>query len=222
MSSYVPNVAYSLGCKVSGEVLPDFDEAIEVVKKADRVVVFMGLDQSQEREEIDRYHLKLPGFQIALLNRILAAASHPIVLVLISGGSVDLSLYKNHPKVGAIVFGGYLGQAGGQALADMLFGKYSPAGRLTQTFYDSDYVNTMPIYDMHMRPTFVTGNPGRTYRFFSGAPVYEFGFGLSYTTFHKAWSIEPPNVLDAALLTEQLQGVHVAEVVLAWHRLRSQ
>ncbi|KAE8875865.1 Beta-xylosidase/alpha-L-arabinofuranosidase 2 [Phytophthora fragariae] len=206
VSSYVPNVAYSLGCKVSGEVLPDFDEAIEVTKKAERVVVFMGLDQSQEREEIDRYTIKLPGFQIALLNRLLTVALHPIVLVIISGGSLDLSVYKDHPKVGAIVFGGYLGQAGGQGLADVLFGKYNPAGRLPQTFYDSDYVNTVSIYDMHMRPTLVTGNPGRTYRFFGGAPVFEFGFGLSYTTYHKAWSLEPPNVLDAAILTQQLQG----------------
>ncbi|GMF23761.1 unnamed protein product [Phytophthora lilii] len=215
VSQYVPNAAHSMGCKVSGEVLPDFDEALNVAKKAERVVVFMGLDQSQEREEIDRYHLNLPGFQIALLKRVLEVASQPIVLVIIAGGSIDLSLYKNHPKVGAIIFGGYLGQAGGQALADVLFGKYNPAGRLPQTFYDSDYVNTISIYDMHMRPTLVTGNPGRTYRFFTGTPVYEFGFGLSYTTFHKAWSIEPPRTLNAAILAQQLTesktGACVAE-----------
>ncbi|KAG3018249.1 Beta-xylosidase/alpha-L-arabinofuranosidase 2 [Phytophthora cactorum] len=204
ISQYVPNVAHSLGCKVSGEVLPDFDDAIAVAKKADRLVVFVGLDQSQEREEIDRYHISLPGYQTALLKRVLEVASHPIVLVVISGGCVDLSAYKNHPKVGAIVFGGYLGEAGGQALADVLFGKYNPAGRLPQTFYDSGYVNTMSIYDMHMRPTFVTGNPGRTYRFFTGVPVYEFGFGLSYTTFQKNWSDEPPCELDTTIIAQQL------------------
>ncbi|OWZ19595.1 Xylosidase [Phytophthora megakarya] len=177
---------------------------VAVAKKADRLIVFVGLDQSQEREEIDRYHLQLPGFQIALLKRILDVVSKPIVLVIISGGSVDLSVYKNHPKIGAIVFGGYLGQAGGQALADVLFGKYHPAGRLSQTFYDSDYVNVMSIYDMHMRPTFSTGNPGRSYRFFTGTPVYEFGFGLSYTTFHKTWSVEPPSELDVQSLTQRL------------------
>ncbi|KAG7386520.1 hypothetical protein PHYPSEUDO_015530 [Phytophthora pseudosyringae] len=211
ISQFVPNVGHSLGCKVSGEALPDFDDAIAVAKKADRLVVFMGLDQSQEREEIDRYHLKLPGFQIALLKRVIEVASRPIVLVIISGGSVDLSAYKNHPKIGAIVFGGYLGQTGGQALADVLFGKYNPAGRLPQTFYDSDYVNAMSIYDMHMRPTLVTGNPGRTYRFFTGVPVYEFGFGLSYTTFHKTWSVEPPTELDAAFLAQQLSEASETE-----------
>ncbi|KAL3669344.1 hypothetical protein V7S43_005721 [Phytophthora oleae] len=209
VSKHVPNVAYSLGCHVSGEVLPDFDDAIAVSKTADRLVVFVGLDQSQEREEIDRYHLKLPGFQIALLKRVLDVASHPIVLVIISGGSVDLLTYKNHPKVGAIVFGGYLGETGGQALTDVLFGEYNPAGRIAQTFYDSDYVSTMSIYDMHMRPTFVTGNPGRTYRFFTGAPVYEFGFGLSYTTFRKTWSNEPPRNLDAGVLSQQLLGQEI-------------
>ncbi|KAF4043595.1 Fibronectin type III-like domain [Phytophthora infestans] len=204
ISQFVPNVAHSLGCKVSGEVLPDFDDAIAVAKKADRLIVFVGLDQSQEREEIDRYHIGLPAFQSTLLKRVLEVASHPIVFVVISGGCVDLSAYKNHPKVGAIVFGGYLGQAGGQALADVLFGKYNPSGKLPQTFYDSEYVNAMSIYDMHMRPTPVTGNSGRTYRFFTGVPVYEFGFGLSYTTFHKNWSDEPPRELDAAIIAQQL------------------
>ncbi|KAF1794772.1 Glycoside hydrolase family 3 [Phytophthora cactorum] len=57
---------------------------------------------------------------------------------------------------------------------------------------------------MHMRPTFVTGNPGRTYRFFTGVPVYEFGFGLSYTTFQKNWSDEPPCELDTTIIAQQL------------------
>ncbi|KAG7394684.1 hypothetical protein PHYBOEH_004840 [Phytophthora boehmeriae] len=204
IKQYVPNIGYALGCKVAGEVLPDFDEAIAVVKKAESVIAFVGLDQSQEREEIDRYHLKLPGFQIAFLNRVLEVASQPIVLVIISGGSIDLSLYKNHPKVGAIVFGGYLGQAGGQALADVLFGKYNPSGKLPQTFYDADYVNAISIYDMHMRPTLETGNLGRSYRFFTGAPVYEFGYGLSYTKFHENWGIEPPLTLDATMIAQQI------------------
>ncbi|KAF4320145.1 hypothetical protein BBO99_00005254 [Phytophthora kernoviae] len=204
IKKYVPNVGYALGCKVAGEVLPDFDEAIAVAKKAERVIAFVGLDQSQEREEVDRYHLKLPGFQIAFLNRVLEVVSQPIVLVIISGGSVDLSLYKNHPKVGAIVFGGYLGQAGGQALADVLFGKYNPSGKLPQTFYDAGYVDSISIYDMHMRPTLETGNLGRSYRFFTGAPVYEFGYGLSYTKFHENWSIEPPQLLDTAVITQHL------------------
>lgn len=204
ISSYVPNVAHALGCKVSGEVLPDFDDAIAVAKKADRLIIFVGLDQSQEREEVDRYHLNLPGFQTALLKHLIEAASHSVVLVVFSGGCVDLAAYKNHPKVGAIVYGGYLGQAGGQALADVLFGKYNPTGKLPQTFYSSEIVNTMSIYDMHMRPTLVTGNPGRTYRFFSGAPVYEFGYGLSYTTFHKTWSVDSPCEVDAAFIDQQL------------------
>ncbi|RLN73890.1 hypothetical protein BBJ28_00006355 [Nothophytophthora sp. Chile5] len=211
VSKYVPNVAYALGCKISGEPLPDFDEAVALAKKADRLVVFVGLDQSQEKEEIDRYHLMLPGFQIALLKRVLAAAKQPIVLVVISGGSVDLSLFKNHPKVGAIIFGGYLGQAGGQALADVLFGQYNPSGRLTQTFYDAEYANAVSIYDMHMRPTFGTGNPGRTYRFFTGAPVYEFGAGLSYSNFNVAWSAEPPLELDTALLAQRLLEEQAAD-----------
>lgn len=205
ISSYTSKVAHGLGCRVAGEFVPDFDEAIKVAKAADRVVAFVGLDQTQEKEEIDRYHLKLPGFQKALLDRILAVATRPIVIVVISGGAVDLSPYKYHPKVGAIVFGGYLGQAGGQAIADVLFGKYNPSGRLTQTFYSAEYTQVMSIYDMHMRPTEETGNPGRTYRFYTGVPVYEFGHGLSYSDFGVAWKDQAPlSELDGVALSRSV------------------
>jgi beta-D-xylosidase 4 len=206
VSKYAGNVKFSLGCRVAGDVIPDFDEAIKVAAAADRVVAFVGLDQTQEREEVDRYHLKLPGFQKALLDRILSAAKKPIVIVVISGGSVDLSLYKDHPKVGAIVFAGYLGQAGGQAIADVLFGEYNPSGRLTQTFYTAEYTQVMSMYDMNMRPTLATGNPGRTYRFYTGPPVYTFGYGLSYSDFSLAWQAQaPPSVADTFTLSRNLQ-----------------
>lgn len=197
---YVDNVTYARGCSIAGNTTPDFDEAIKVAAVAEQVVAFVGLDQSQEREDIDRHHLVLPRFQATLIDRLMSAAKRPIVVVVISGGGLDLSAYKMHSKVGAMIFAGYLGQAGGQAIADVLFGTYNPSGRLTQTFYAADFVDTVSIYDMNMRPTLATGNPGRTYRFFTGDPVYMFGHGLSYTEFALAWQFPMPpeemNLLD--------------------------
>ncbi|DBA00626.1 TPA: hypothetical protein N0F65_007755 [Lagenidium giganteum] len=184
---YVDHVEVEVGCNVSDIQPPDLSPAEALARRADQLVVFVGLDQTQEREEIDRDHLELPGYQPELLERVLTAARRPIVLVVITGGAVNLALYKTHRKVGAIVLGGYLGQSGGLALAHVLFGSYNPSGRLTQTFYDGSLVEACSIYDMHMRPYPPTGNPGRTYRFYTGQPVFPFGHGLSFTTFQVVW-----------------------------------
>ncbi|TYZ54160.1 hypothetical protein PybrP1_012477, partial [[Pythium] brassicae (nom. inval.)] len=189
VAAYAKRVAFVRGCKVAGETVADFDEAERVAAQAAQVVLFVGLDQSQEREELDRAHLKLPGFQRELIAAVLASATAPVVLVVISGGSVDLAAYRDHPKVGAILFAGYLGQAGGRAIADVLFGAFNPVGKLTQTFYSSAFAEQVSLYDMNMRPTPATGNPGRTYRFLSRFElvVYGFGRGLSYTEFKVEW-----------------------------------
>ena len=70
---------------------------------------------------------------------------------------------------------------GGNAIASVVFGQYNPGGRLPITFYPASYVNEVSMFDMSMRPS--STNPGRTYKFYTGKPVFEFGFGLSYTTF---------------------------------------
>jgi len=134
-----------------------------------------------ELEEVDRVNLTLPGLQNELIRAVLDASTEPVILFVVSGGALDLSEWKNHDKVGAIIWAGYLGQSGGEAIADVLFGYYNPSGRLAQTFYANEYVNQVDKGDMNMRP--VNGSPGRTYRFFTGTPVYPFGYGLSYTTF---------------------------------------
>jgi beta-glucosidase len=100
------------------------------------------------------------------------AAGKPVVLVLLNGSAVAVNWARDH--VPAIVEAWYPGQAGGDALADVLFGDYNPAGRLPVTFYKSaDQLPPFTDYAM----------TGRTYRFFTGEPLYPFGYGLSYTTF---------------------------------------
>jgi beta-D-xylosidase 4 len=87
------------------------------------------------------------------------------------------------------VWGGYPGQSGGDAIADILIGKSAPAGRLPITQYPAAYTSQIPMTDMNLRPS--ASSPGRTYSWFQGQPVYPFGFGLHYTTFSLSWARAP-------------------------------
>jgi beta-glucosidase len=156
-------------------------EAIETAKKADAVVMFMGLTARLEGEEMDvavegfrggdRTSLDLPKAQEDLIKEI-HALGKPVVLVLLNGSALSVNwASKNIP---AIVEAWYPGQAAGTAIADVLFGDYNPGGKLPVTFYQS--ANDLPPFDdYHMK--------GHTYRYFNGTPLYPFGYGLSYTTF---------------------------------------
>jgi beta-glucosidase len=156
-------------------------DAARAAEQADVVVLCLGLTAQLEGEEMpvevagfrggDRTSLDLPAAQERLLERVVAVGK-PTVLVLMSGSAVAINWAQEH--VPAIVEAWYGGQAAGGALADVLFGEYSPAGRLPVTFYKS--VDDLPRFDDYRMA-------GRTYRFFKGTPLYPFGFGLSYTTF---------------------------------------
>jgi glycosyl hydrolase family 3 len=103
-----------------------FEPAISAATQADATVLIMGLDQSIEAEFRDRAGLLLPGRQQELVSKVAKASKGPIVLVLMSGGPVDVSFAKNDPRISAIIWAGYPGQAGGQAIADVLFGTTNP------------------------------------------------------------------------------------------------
>jgi beta-glucosidase len=142
--------------------------------------MFLGLTARLEGEEMsvtldgfrggDRTSIELPGAQQRLLERIVAVGK-PTVLVLLNGSALAVNWAQ--ANVPAIVEAWYPGQAG-NAIADVLFGDYNPAGRLPVTFYGS--VSDLPAFDDYRMA-------GRTYRFFKGQPIYPFGHGLSYTTF---------------------------------------
>ena len=156
-------------------------QAVAAAKKADVVVAFMGLSPRLEGEEMpvkldgfsggDRTKIDLPQEQQDLIKSV-AATGKPLVLVLLNGSALAMPWAKQHAA--AILEAWYPGEAGGTAIAETLSGANNPGGRLPITFYASlDQLPPFADYSM----------AGRTYRYFSGQPLYGFGYGLSYTSF---------------------------------------
>ena len=162
-------------------------EAIIAAKMADVVVLCMGLNPSMEGEEGDSYNgdvagdkkdLSLTEPQIKLYNEIIALGK-PTVFVNISGSAI--ALCDQDERCDAVIQLFYGGAQAGNALADVLFGKYSPSGRLPVTFYRS--VDDLPPFrDYSME--------NRTYKFFKGNPLYAFGHGLTYADISESWISE--------------------------------
>jgi beta-glucosidase len=179
-------VWYAEGCKLTGMTTDglgragNLSEAVSVAERADAVVLCLGLSAEIEGEQGDasnsdaagdKLDLHLPGLQQRLLEMI-TALGKPTVLVVLAGSALDLSWAHDH--VAAIIQAWYPGEEGGAALADLLFGDVSPAGRLPVTFPRS--LSHLPPFDSYALQ-------GRTYRYLEHAPLYPFGYGLSYTRF---------------------------------------
>ncbi|XP_010428909.1 PREDICTED: probable beta-D-xylosidase 7 isoform X3 [Camelina sativa] len=180
LRGYVKNAVYHQGCDSVACSNAAINQAVAVARNADHVVMIMGLDLTQEKEDLDRVSLSLPGKQQELITSVANAAKKPVVLVLICGGPVDVSFATNNNKIGSIIWAGYPGEAGGTALAEIIFGDHNPGGRLPVTWYPQSFVN-VKMTDMRMRSA--TGYPGRTYKFYKGPKVFEFGHGLSYSKY---------------------------------------
>jgi beta-D-xylosidase 4 len=103
-----------------------------------------------------------PGVQQALIQQLAAASSNPIIVLVMGGGQIDLTMEKASKQVGALLWLGYPSMFVGRAVADVLFGRFSPTGRLVTTSYPAEYVR-LSMADMSLRPNATTGTPGRTY-----------------------------------------------------------
>ena len=151
-----------------------FGEAGKAARECDVVVAVLGIDKSIEREGQDRYTLELPADQREFIQEIYRINPRTVV-VLVAGSSLAINwIDQNIP---AVLDAWYPGEQGGNAVAEALFGDYNPGGRLPLTFYSS--LDDLPAFDDYS----LTNGPGRTYQYFTGKPLYEFGYGLSYTTF---------------------------------------
>ncbi|KAL8058445.1 hypothetical protein ABFX02_03G018600 [Erythranthe guttata] len=182
LMNYVKKTEFHKGCETVNCTSIASREATRIARSADYVVLVMGINQDFEREDLDREDLVLPGQQQSLIRSVANAAKNPVILVLLCGGPVDISFAKNNPKIGGILWAGYPGEAGGKAIAEIIFGDHNPGGRLPVTWYPKDFIK-IPMTDMRMRPDRASGYPGRTYRFYQGEKVYEFGYGLSYSNY---------------------------------------
>ena len=156
-------------------------KAVKIAQSSDAVILVLGLSQRLEGEEMsikvdgfkggDRTHLNLPKAQQDLMEAV-KQTGKPVILVLMNGSALSINWAADN--IDAILCAGYGGQEGGDAVADVIFGDYNPSGRLPVTWYKSvDQLPPFENYDMK----------GRTYRFFTGEPLYPFGFGLSYSNF---------------------------------------
>ena len=168
--------------RVEGLALPGdrLAEAKAVASLSDVTVLCLGLDETMEGEQGDTSNLSASGDKLGLdlppaqqeLLEAVVSTGKPVILVMLAGSALNLSYAQEH--CAAIVQAWYPGAWGGQAVAELLLGKYSPSGRLPVTFYAPS--NPLPDFEDYSMKD-------RTYRYLHEEPLYPFGYGLSYTTF---------------------------------------
>ena len=147
-------------------------KAVDAAKRADVVILFLGTTTGIEAEDRDRKSLGLPANQEKLAEAVIAANPKTVV-VLMSAGPLTVPWLKEHAR--AMLQAWWPGEEGGDAIADVIFGKTNPAGRLPYTIYASEaQVPPQDEYDI---------SKGFTYMYVRGAPLYPFGYGLSYSKF---------------------------------------
>jgi beta-glucosidase len=187
------HIEYDQGC--------DYKDTVHfggtwAASNCDVTVAVLGLTPVMEGEEGDaflaphggdRTDLSLPAAHIAFLKALRKSiGKKPLILVITAGSAVDLSTVE--PYADAILLAWYPGEQGGNALADIIFGKVSPSGHLPVTFYRS--LADLPDYKDY-------GMKGRTYRYYNGPVQYPFGYGLSYASFDYTWQSQPKKIYTA-------------------------
>ena len=191
-------------------------EALACAEESDAVILVLGLDETIEGEEMhgegcdefaggDKKTLLLPSTQRRLLDEVLALGK-PTTVVLMSGSALAV----DDKRINALVQAWYPGALGGEAVGELLFGKFSPSGRLPVTFYRG--VEDLPDFtDYSMK--------NRTYRYYYGEPLYPFGFGLSYTSFgYSGLSIRAGEDVTATVQVTNLGAVAGREVIQGYVR----
>jgi len=189
-------------------------EALAVAERSDAVVLVLGLDETLEGEEGDtgnaaasgdKADLLLPEGQRRLMDAVLGVGK-PTAIVLMAGSAIDLG--EGAERAGAVLLTWYPGARGGRTVADLLLGRVSPSGKLPVTFYRNEQLDRMPEFtDYAMR--------SRTYRYIEEAPLYPFGYGLTYgdcrvaSARRVAGGIEAEVVNEGAMDTDEVVQVYV-------------
>jgi beta-glucosidase len=175
------------------------DSAVTIARMSGAAIVVAGIEEGEFR---DRAFLGLPGHQEELIERI-AATGTPVVVVLIGGSAITMPWLDD---AGAVLDAWYPGEAGGHAVADVLFGDHNPSGRLPVTFPMAE--GQLPLVYNH-KPT----GRGDDYLDLTGQPLFPFGYGLSYTTFeYSGLSIEPATIAAADMALVRLTVTNTGTV----------
>jgi len=192
-------------------------QAVDAAKRADTVLMFLGLPEAAESEGFDRETLDIPAKQIALLDAV-AAANDQVVVVLSNGSAVSVAPWAGRAK--GILESWLLGQAGGPALADVIFGRTSPSGKLAQTIpmdiNDDPSIVNWPGEEGHVDYGEGVFVGYRYYDTYGKAVGYPFGYGLSYATFEISGAAVARTGANAAVVTATVtntSGVDGAETV---------
>ena len=212
---YMPNASHFICADEEGEISgAELEEAAKAAKTKNNAVVVIGLPDSYESEAFDREHMRLPEGYCSLVEAV--ADANPNTVVVLLGGSVMELPFAD--KVKAILYMGLPGQAGGEAIADVITGRANPSGKLTETWpisYD-DVVSkeTFGVRDPEYRESIYVG-----YRYYDKAKIqvrYPFGHGLSYTTFaYKNLSVNGREVSLEIENTGSIAGKEVVQLYIA-------
>eukprot|EP00911_Craspedida_sp_UC1_P002802 UC1_evm1s2049 len=225
VAEYVPKTTSLLGVpSVTSNDTSGVAAAAKLASGVDQVFMVVGQDGSIEHEAHDRVSIALSDGQLTLIEAVAKAAKSPIVVVILTGGAVDVAPLLSNAKVGAVLHAGQPSVTV-RGVGDLIFGKRVPAGRMLQTVYPAAFADEISIFDFNMRPgpsvwpapgctesdptkCPMGVNPGRTYRFYTGKPTLPFGYGLSYTSFkYDVVTAETPAHLS---LDGVRQAVHTA------------
>eukprot|EP00026_Physarum_polycephalum_P000650 Phypoly_transcript_00651.p1 GENE.Phypoly_transcript_00651~~Phypoly_transcript_00651.p1 ORF type:complete len:873 (+),score=93.35 Phypoly_transcript_00651:1602-4220(+) len=208
-----PNLTQvQIGVQLDSNDTSGIQAALDAVSWADQVVLCIGLGYSLEHEGIDRPNTLLPGLQESFSLKVLSLGK-PTVIVLINGGIVSIdSLVEPAP---AIIEAFYPSMRGAEALFMSIFGQANRWGRLPVTIYPASFATQTDMYSFNM-----TLPPGRTYRYYTGTPLFDFGSGLSYTTFSYNASASNTANSTAIIIDYRNSGKMTGDdVFLVYHRV---
>jgi beta-glucosidase-like glycosyl hydrolase len=201
------------GVSLAGTDASGIPPAVAAAKAADMVVLCLGIGNSQEHEGMDRTTTVLPGLQDKFAAEILSLGK-PTVVVFINGGIVSPDYIVNAAP--AIVEAFYPAGKGAEALYRSIFGLTNKWGKMPVTMYDSHFSEQFEMTDFSM-----SKHPGRTYKWFTGVPLFPFGHGLSYTKYSVSaqWRAESiqGTALEASVNIQNTGNVMGDEVVMVYH-----
>lgn len=197
-------IQFAEGCGLYELSTDKISEAVEIARKAD--VAILGVGESIEvcSEGIDQTDLELPGVQMELVKAVQATGT-PVVVVLINGRPLSTAWIAIHTP--AVLEAFFPGEEQGNAIADIIFGRVNPSGKLSvslpqTTGHIPTFYNSKPSRKGYYREPGKPGKPGRDYVFSSSEPLYEFGHGMSYTRFeYSDLKIAPTRISPAGEVT---------------------